>query len=489
MRIFTSFQIVALIYLFPVIASSQNNNAGYVLGRDKDVIIIDLGNRNTKVGDMYKIVKSGQFFIHPKTGDTIRMKDDLVANLKVQAVFDNYSEALCLPPQAIDKIEKGMALTPVKENELIKNSSGKSVAVININLMGAYSPYVGLYLADILITALQGKGDLRLIDRSTLGFQDYEKRLNSSSKIDDSEMISSGKSYGVDYFIVGSVECDVTEKQTNIPIKGIMQAAEGLSGINMGSQYMSDVKVKKLVAIATTYLKVVDVNTGEILFICKEMTRRDGESNVRLEQGALGGLQLNGGASTFMQTVSGQAANQGLTMSAQYIVDYFTGKIKQKSFTGNIVTNNKKDLAGISGNFNSGDTVYYYLIPPHTPSFVVSRSITVASLVRCRIITSYPNSYQDLIQLVDNYGKGSIIKVDQNLLLNPEQSRTYCIVDDIKSLTIGQKVIIYQGTSYTEGTIVSSPGQNFIDISYQSKTKKGETNVHRSSFGEKWNIS
>ena len=472
MRIFHSLFVVMLLFLFPFLSNSQNNIIGYVLGRDKDVVIIDLGIKNTKVGDFFKIIKTGKFFIHPKTGDTIRLKDELVANLKIQATFDNYSEAQCIPSHAIDKVEKGMTVLPVTENDLNKNGSRKSVAVININLMGAFSPFVGLYLADILVTALHGKGDLKIIDRSTFTNQEFEKNLNTNSKINDNEMISSGRSAGVDYFIVGNIECDVNEKQTNVPIKGIMQAAEGISGVNMGAKYMSDVKVKKLIAIASISLKVVDVNTGEILFICNEMTRKDGESNVQLEQGALGGLQLNGGATTFMQTVSGQAAKQGLNSSAQYIVDFFNGKIKQKSYTGNVITKDKKNLSGSSNNFNIGDTIYYTL------------SQANPALIRCKIIANYPNSNEAQILLFDSAYDKKIIKVGYNRLLDLERSSTHCFLDAVSSLHIGQQVVIYNGNEFSEGIVVSKTEDEYVEISFERKTNKGKTDVHQNGFNK-----
>lgn len=140
-------------------------------------------------------------------------------------------------------------------------------------------------------------------------------------------------------------------------------------------------------------MKVIDVRTGEVLFICSEMARAEGKTQVSLESSVLGGAVLNGGAADFRNTLTGQASQEALLGSAKYIADFFEGKITEKSFQGNVIELKRKKgkepppiglldirqgTAGREGVLNAGSdrgirTGYIYLIT--MPDVVVS-SIT-----------------------------------------------------------------------------------------------------------------
>jgi len=97
------------------------------------------------------------------------------------------------------------------------------------------------------------------------------------------------------------------------------------------------IEIKRLKAVVRISLRVVDVKTGEILFLCTEMQQAEGESDINLEGGLLGGLKIRGGVTSFQNTVTGKATELALNNLTDYVIDFFNGKISEKTFTGNII--------------------------------------------------------------------------------------------------------------------------------------------------------
>lgn len=143
---------------------------------------------------------------------------------------------------------------------------------------------------------------------------------------------------GVDYLVMGSAyPPDVVEKATGIPLKGIASlAGGGIAGAAVKG-VVPDLRIKELEAVVKFTLKLIDVRTGEVLFICSEMAKAEGKTQVSLESSVLGGAVLNGGATDFRNTLTGQASQEALMGSAKYLADFFEGKITEKNFTGKVI--------------------------------------------------------------------------------------------------------------------------------------------------------
>ncbi|MBT5426219.1 MAG: hypothetical protein HOK84_08490, partial [Bacteroidetes bacterium] len=77
-----------------------------------------------------------------------------------------------------------------------------------------------------------------------------------------------------------------------------------------------DLKVKELEALVKFTLKIIDVSTGEVIFICSEMAKAEGKNQINLESGVLGGVTLNGGATDFKNTITGKASQLALLNAA-----------------------------------------------------------------------------------------------------------------------------------------------------------------------------
>jgi hypothetical protein len=143
---------------------------------------------------------------------------------------------------------------------------------------------------------------------------------------------------GVDYLVMGSAyPPDVVEKATGIPLKGVASLAGGGIAGAAAKGIIPDLKLKELEAVVKFTMKLIDVRTGEVLFICSEMAKAEGKTQVSLESSVLGGAVLNGGATDFRNTLTGQASQEALQGSAKYLAEYFEGKITEKNFQGKVI--------------------------------------------------------------------------------------------------------------------------------------------------------
>jgi len=311
---------------------------GIILAVEDGKVFLDLNESNVTNGSRYQVVKENGYFTHPVSGEKILREPEIIAYIEIIEVKSNYSVGSISPRSAISSLEKGMEIILLEGAKSETREFRKSIAVQPLNVSSARGGYLGFYIADLLTEELFNIDKFKVIDRQTLGLQMDEIALTNQGVIDEKDAIQIGKTRGVDYFITGTVyEPDVVETSTGVPIKGILSAAEAISGQKLGADYVSDVRVSQLRAIVNMTLRIVDVQTGEILFIASEMQQASGKSQINLEQGALGGLQLQGGATSFLNTITGQATRAALLNLTKYIDDYFEGKIQVRNFKGNVI--------------------------------------------------------------------------------------------------------------------------------------------------------
>lgn len=347
---------------------------GYIISIDKDLIYLDLTASNTSLGSTFSVIEEGEFFTHPITGKKIKKKNKILASLEITEVNDDYSVAKAYPASAVNFLEKGMKTHLLTKTESKKYSSlRKSISVHPLKVTSATGGYLGIYISDLLTENLFSKDQFKVIDRETLGLQMDELALKQDG-ISDSQAMGFGRTAGVDYLITGTMhEPDVVEMSTGIPLKGALSLAETLTGKNLGSKYVSDVKLKKLKAIVKLTLRIVDIRTGEIKFICTEMQQSEGKSDIALEKGFLGGLKVQGGSTAFVNTVTGQAVQKSLNNLSEYVTDYFNGRIADKSFQGNYIEldktdkrkskkdkKKKKKKEAVKLEFAIGDQIHFY---------------------------------------------------------------------------------------------------------------------------------
>ena len=105
-------------------------------------------------------------------------------------------------------------------------------------------------------------------------------------------------------------------------------------------------KLATLKASVSLSVHVVDLQTGEIVFMCSSNGKAQGKSQLSLEYGALGGGELNGGAEDFKQTVTGKAIQQAFMKIGRNLKDFFNGRI------------DRKVVGSVSGGASYGDKMY-----------------------------------------------------------------------------------------------------------------------------------
>ncbi len=388
MRLFKiAFQIF-LMSFFAIAASGQVIE-GVVLSVEEGKVFIDLNKDQVKVGDNLKVLKPGGVMVHPVTGAQIQRKDEIVANISLTQVHDTYSVGEVYPKTAIDLIKPGLKVFTLGAGEENRELIKKSMIIPPFLIVGGKVGELGAYMADLMTEELFKLDRFRIMDRQSYDIQQFEKELTENNK----QIVLPGNE-GVDYLILGSAyPPDVVEKATGIPLKGVATlAGGGLAGV-AGKGAIPDLKIKELEAVVKFTLKVIDVRTGEVLFICSEMAKAEGKTQVSLESSVLGGAMLNGGATDFRNTLTGQASQEALLGSAKYIADFFEGKITEKSFQGNVIElkrkkgreppqtgllNIRQGAKGLEGVMNAGSDRgihqgYFYMVT--MPDIVVS-SIT-----------------------------------------------------------------------------------------------------------------
>ena len=358
---------------------SQTSN-GYIIEVQGKTVYVDLSAPNVKVGDELGAYSHGGYMTDPNTGRRVRKADELKAKMKIMSVHQDYSVAYLIDEFSQSILTKGMAVKMLKKvqeskthsNDIVSNheNNGKQTTsdymrnmfvnssnnsnnntwkdsnATNYSPINSYKPTVvvapaqvndvvnsghfGGYVADVLMEQLLMCNEVRLLDRSVLNAQIDEMEL-TGSVIDPQTAIERGKVAGARYIIqVTMQKPDVVNIRTGIPLASVMGAIGAATNKNIGAQYASNMQVGTLKASVTISTRVVDLQTGEILFMTSGTGNAKGKSQLSLEYGALGGAEINGGADGFKQTVTGKAIQQAFTIIGRNLKKFFAGDTSEK---------------------------------------------------------------------------------------------------------------------------------------------------------------
>jgi hypothetical protein len=143
----------------------------------------------------------------------------------------------------------------------------------------------------------------------------------------------------------------VVNTKTGVPLASIMGAAQSISGVNLGAQYASNLGTATLRAAVSITTRVIDMETGEVVFMCSGNGTAKGKTQLAAEYGALGGTLINGGVGGFKQTVTGQAIEKAFATIGNSLNDYFDGQVTQRVISHS-ATNQDTQL------FARGTTLY-----------------------------------------------------------------------------------------------------------------------------------
>lgn len=340
------------------LSQSQPKSDAYVISVEGENVYIDLSAASVKAGNKVAVYSAGGYFVHPVTKKRIERAPAQVATLEIVKVYNSYSLAKAVPAQSLSKIEVGMIArleeeslpqtavheevsdSPVQQEvqpqspvSPMSNAGGDKVSVFvapaQVNDVVGIG-YFGTYVSDLLMEQLMFCDKVRLLDRTVMGMQMDEADL-TGSYIDPNTAIQRGKIAGAQYVVqVTMQKPDVVNVKTGIPLASIMGALQVGTGKNIGAQYASNMEVGTLTASVSITARVVDLQTGEVMFMSSGTGKARGKSQLSMEYGALGGAQLNGGAEGFKQTVTGQAIQKAFIGIGRNLNQYFNGKAKSR---------------------------------------------------------------------------------------------------------------------------------------------------------------
>lgn len=364
--------------------SSQTSPDGYIISIEGKAVYVDLAAPKVQIGDELGVYIRSGYMTDPSTGRRIRKADELLGKLRVNSVHQGYSIAYPIANLSVSNLKTGMTVKQIMRQQVVKTENSKTNQFVQKNaqsvnnqktsdymrnafvsstpqatytqqhanpLQNNYSSvsnkatvvvapaqvndvvnsgHFGGYVADVLMEQLLMCNEVRVLDRSVLNAQIDEVNL-AGDIIDPATAIQRGKVVGARYIIqVTMQKPDVVNVRTGIPIASVMGAVGTAVGKNIGAQYASNVRVGTLKAAVSINARVVDLQTGEILFMTSGTGNAKGKSQLALEYGALGGGEINGGADGFKQTVTGKAIQQAFVTIGRNLRNFFSGNTDRK---------------------------------------------------------------------------------------------------------------------------------------------------------------
>jgi len=333
---------------------AQTSSKGYIIEIEGLSVYLDYNSSDVKNGDRLQVYSEPKVMFHPVTKEKIIKKGELLATLEITDAQSNYSIAgKIYPANALAQLRVGNKVLKIDKTQSADISKeGKStVAIAAATINDVVGPgYFGTYVSDMLMAELLNCPKIKLIDRSLLNAQLDETDLKEAGYIRTDQAIMKGQISGVQYMIqVTMQKPDVTNITTGIPIQSIINVAgavaqiagapSGLTeGLNIGSKVTSNVKTARLKSAVSITARVVDVQTGEVLFLCSGTGTSEGEGQAELEGGALGGMQINGGVEGFRQTVTGKAISLAYRKIGNSLRSYFEGTTSEKVINNNLLS-------------------------------------------------------------------------------------------------------------------------------------------------------
>ena len=320
---------------------SQNATEGYIISIEKDAVYIDLNKTQVAPGDLFDAYRVGGYMTHPVTGKRIRKNDVLIGLLEVGETYAEYSVARPQNPTLIKQLEAGMKIVPhVQRPATTPERTGNVDTVDGDRVPIVIAPAVvndvvnnghfGGYVADILMEQMLQCDKVRLLDRSVLNAQMSEIDL-AGDVLDPATTIQRGQAIGARYVLQTTMQKpDVANIKTGVPLAAVMGAVQMATGTNIGAAYASNMQIAQLKAAVVISVRVVDQQTGEVVFMASGEGEAKGKSQVAMEYGALGGGQLNGGVEGFKQTVTGKAIQQAFRRIGRNLISFFNGKTDKK---------------------------------------------------------------------------------------------------------------------------------------------------------------
>lgn len=175
----------------------------------------------------------------------------------------------------------------------------RRVGVVDFENKTAYGGRLGTAASDILITELTKTGKFIVVERDKMDKLMAEQRLGMSGAIDPNTAAKMGKILGLNAIVTGSV------------------SQFGVS--TTGSDYLL-VQTKKQVADATVNIRVVNTETGQVLYA------DSGEGKSTSSNGQVLGMGTRGG---YNETIEGESLRAAISQ----LVENITSQINKKQWS------------------------------------------------------------------------------------------------------------------------------------------------------------
>lgn len=202
----------------------------------------------------------------------------------------------CAPSVAVKKTHT----TTVKETEKVESKytgPKRRVAIVDFENKTAYGKRrLGTAASDILITELGKTGKFILVERGKIKKLLEEQNFQASGHVDSNTIVKVGKILGVNAIITGSISQFGVKKG--------------------GSDYLI-VQSKQIIAQASVDIRVVDVETGQILYT------DSGKGMARQKTGKFLGL---GTKAKYDETLEGEALRAAIVKFTDNIVSQINKK-------------------------------------------------------------------------------------------------------------------------------------------------------------------
>lgn len=199
--------------------------------------------------------------------------------------------------------------------------------------------YFGSYVADMLTERMLLCNKVRVLDRSVLDAQIDEMNL-SGEVIDPGTTIESGKIIGARYLLLATMQRpDIRNAKTGVALLTGTMPMQDITVVNVDTEpyaayFTQTVNVKASVSLSA---RVVDLQTGEVVFMCTGNGNAQDKTKLSLEYGA----------ENYRQTVTGRAIAQAVAGITPPLENFFNGKTERKV------------VGSLSGNYmNSGERMY-----------------------------------------------------------------------------------------------------------------------------------
>jgi hypothetical protein len=306
---------------------------------DGGKVYLNLHSPDVKVSDILYVLSEGGYMTDPNTGQRIKIEPEIVGQIKITGVTATYSVARAL---GNGPLEPKMLVS--KDPGLRTNLDGEVTVMIapaEITYPDNYRVEDGDFsdvVAAMLMEQLMQSDKIQLLDRSVLDVQRQEISMGQSGEVDFYTAVEYGKITGARYAVkITMQKPDVMTVENSIAAGAIVNATAGIvagaggADVRPITQFtptnIATSKVKVSVNIST---RVVDLQTGKVLFICRGAGIASGKPQITLDlPEALYGvarISLNQGAE-FKQTVTGNALERAFKTVGAKLNGFFDGKI------------------------------------------------------------------------------------------------------------------------------------------------------------------